>query len=180
MTMIARVEKKIAVDTQVVTYFVEAAQSDYVPSLDSDVHLAAEREAAFRIALTYGLLLLPTAHREIEAIPNLAVLLKHRESLTAPFRPTNLSHPEFAPHIDKRTRDLLHYHPDEEDCRILAEAEELRSDVLLTFDGAFQRRLQPHTSIALRKPSELEIPKDTRKKFGIVNPKNSQYWMTVT
>ena len=180
MTMVARAEKKIAADTQVVTYFVEAAQSDYAPSLDSDVRLAAERKAVFLIALTYGLLLLPTAHREIEAIPNLAVLLKHEEFLRTLFRITNLSYPEFAPRVDNRTDELLKLsrHPDEEDCRILAEAEVLQSDALLTFDGDFQKRLQPHTNIPLRKPSEFKIAPGTPRKFRPAwdNPKSQQAW----
>ena len=180
MTMVARAEKNIAADTQVVTYFVEAAQSDYVPLLDPDVRLAAERKAVFLIALTYGLLLLPTAHREIEAIPKLAVLLKHKEFLITLFRITNLNYPEFAPRVDNRTDELLKLsrHSDKEDCRILAEAEILQSDTLLTFDGSFQRRLQPHARIPLRKPSEFKIAPDTPRKFSPAwdNPKSQQGW----
>lgn len=159
--MIVRAEKVITVDSQIVTYFLNATDD----TLPMSRRLTAEYEAVFHIALTYGFRLLPTVERQIKAIPDLTRLLKHQQSLMTLFSPTNLNYPEFVSKINERERTLLEHHSDKTDCRILAEAEAVESEILLTLDKNFQKRLQPHTDIDLLKPTQFKIVPGTPLKF---------------
>jgi hypothetical protein len=60
-------------------------------------------------------------------------------------------------------------HSDEEDCRIVAEAELLEASWLVMFDKKLRRRLDRNARVALRYPSELwnelGIPRGTKPLF---------------
>ena len=152
-------EKIVAVDTQIVTFFVEAERNSKSASAD----VQNQYNAVYDIALTCGFWLLPKVEEEVQKIPDVAYRLKHEQSLMQLFRPTNLS--ESASQIEARTKKLRMFHSDGDDCRILAEAEALEADVLLTFDGDFEKRLKSRTSVQLIKPSQLRIPVGTPHKF---------------
>ena len=152
-------EKIVAVDSHIVTYFVKAERAS--EPLPDD--LEGEYSAVYEIALTYGFWLLPKVEEEVQKIPDVSYRLKHEQSLTQLFRPTNLS--ESASQIEVRTKELRIFHSGGNDCRILAEAEALGADVLLTFDGDFEERLKSRTSVLLIKPSQFRIPVGTPHKF---------------
>ena len=152
-------EKIVAVDSQIVTFFVEAERN----SKPASAVVQNQYNAVYYIALTYGLWLLPKVEEEVQKIPDVAYRLKHEQSLMQLFRPTNLS--ESASQIEARTKKLRMFHSDGDDCRILAEAEALEADVLLTFDGDFEKRLKSRTSVQLIKPSQFRIPVGTPHKF---------------
>ena len=156
-------EKIVAIDSQSITYFVEAERNAKPVSL----RLQKEYDAVYEIALTYGFWLLPKVYEEVQKIPDLAKRFKHDQSLIQLFRHTNLE--QFHCQIETRTKQLLDLHSDEDDCRILAEAEALSADVLLTVDGKFQKRLKVCARTTLVKPSELAIPVGTRHKFRMEN-----------
>ena len=67
--------------------------------------------------------------------------------------------------LDARTCQLSGHHPDRDDCRLVAEVEAFRVDVLVTFDGDLIDHLQPHTAVAPQTPSAcwavLGIPRGT-------------------
>ena len=151
-------EQIVAVDSHIATYFVRAERDSRPQSND----LEREYKAVYEIALTYGFWLLPKVEEELQKIPNAADRLQHDQSLIQLFRITNLRE---SSQIESRTKELLNWHNDENDCRILAEAEALEANILLTFDGDFQKRLNPHARIKLVKPSQLKIPAGTPHKF---------------
>ena len=152
-------EKIVAVDSQIVTFFVEAERN----SKPVSAVLQNTYNAVYDIALTYGFWLLPKVEEEVQKIPDVAYRLKHEQSLIQLFRLTNLS--EFASQIEARTKKLRMFHRDGNDCWILAEAEALQADVLLTFDEDFEKRLKSRTSVQLIKPSQFRIPVGTPHKF---------------
>ena len=67
--------------------------------------------------------------------------------------------------ISARTRELLSFHADENDCRIVAEAEDASLDAVLTFDERLVARLAAQTNFVLIRPAEywgrLGIPRGT-------------------
>jgi hypothetical protein len=56
--------------------------------------------------------------------------------------------------VEARTADFLRLHPEENDCRILAEAEDCGLSAVLTFDRRFRNRLSSASRVSLVKPSE--------------------------
>ncbi|MCR4336220.1 MAG: hypothetical protein NUV91_00215 [Candidatus Omnitrophica bacterium] len=168
---------EIAADSQIVTYLVEANEAKYDPDLDASL-LKPERKEAFRIALRYRIWLLPTVYNEVKAIKDMNRLLQHTSFLNVMLGRTNLNNPFLKQRIDKRSKEFFQYHPKENDCRILAEAEMLGIKIFLTFDDDFQKRLESHTRIKLLKPSQFVIPPGTSLKFKPAgdNPKSVQNW----
>ncbi|SEP44046.1 hypothetical protein SAMN05216316_3164 [Nitrosovibrio sp. Nv6] len=74
-------------------------------------------------------------------------------------------------------------HPEPSDCRILAEAEELQLEFVLTYDHDFEKRLSKVSSISkLIKPSSywssLDIPRGAKPKTvpHHTNPLSEQTW----
>lgn len=85
--------------------------------------------------------------------------------------------------IDDRVNELSHYHSGVADCRILAEAEEIGLDVLLTYDTKFIDKLaQLSSSVRVRRPSEywdeLAIDRDTNPITvpHPTNPLSNESW----
>ena len=123
--------------------------------------LAEEKKALIRCFLyaPRGLFVPPTADAECRRIRNVERNRQHSELLDA-----LLSQLDVERLLDDRVQELLSYHPRENDCRILAQAEACEIDVLLTYDGDFVRRLgRLATKTELRTPSEhwrrLAIPR---------------------
>ncbi|WNG20822.1 hypothetical protein [Cystobacter fuscus] len=85
--------------------------------------------------------------------------------------------------VDERAAYLLGFHSKQGDCRVLAEAEDLGLNVLLTYDGDFKKRLAPvANAVSVLTPSEywerLGIARGTppRRVPDYINPLSKQSW----
>ena len=82
-----------------------------------------------------------------------------------------------------RATQLMAIHPKLNDCRVLAEAEDLGLDTLLTYDADFRRRLAPVSPVvAVTAPSaywtSLDIPRGAHPQTmpHTTNPLRQQSW----
>lgn len=131
--------KQVTFDSQVFTYLVEANSGAYDPATDRDHAVAQERVAALRIFLYHDMIIIPpTVVREFTGISNPDRRKEHEL-----FAHVHLIEPD---HLDPAKVDALasyYYgiHPSMNDCRILAEAELLRIDFLLTYDADLLKSL---------------------------------------
>ena len=144
--------------------------------------LAAEKIALLR-SLFYGsgtFTLTQMVVSEVAKIPN-----EERRQLHQSFmRTLFLDYPVRTPDaVQARARQFQSKHPKLNDCRILAEAEELGLDVLLTYDNDFWKRLQNASATTrLVKPSthwvSLGVPHGAQPRtvpHG-TNPLSPQVW----
>lgn len=156
----------LALDAQVFTFLIQANSGLYDPATDSDLALATERVAVFRVFLYYpGLILaLPTVTRETGSIADPEWRRDHElfgrvQLLTGMPLPTQK--------VDALAVYYESLHPSHiNDCRIVAEAELARVDFLLTYDFDLLKRLAAHTGhLQLEKPSSfwtfLNLPRGT-------------------
>ncbi len=182
---------RIALDSNIATYFVEANFLEYNPNNDN-WDSAKERVATVRIYLysnlTFGLT--PTAIQQIEKISNNMRLEEHTATISNIFEDFPFEFAETM--IEERKNYYFGFHKggkkQEEDCRILAEAEigDQRFgnyDVLLTFDKNFIKNLKDKTkTLKLMSPSDfwkgLNIPKGSEpiKWFHTTNPNRNKTW----
>ena len=132
---------KLAVDSDTLRYFRHANQKGYDPA-DEPEHLAQQRVAAFRLYV-YGPvpIIVPTVLIQAERHPEPAI--KHELVVWIGFHLDEVE----AEHIDATKRDervaelqLLHAGPGNlEDCRIVAECEQRRIEVLASNDKGLRR-----------------------------------------
>jgi hypothetical protein len=151
----------IGLDANCLTYFVEALKDGSEPT-DG----LAEQKVALARCFLYApeaFWVTPTVVQECAKIPGADSSAQHRTWMSAHISQRPLSSPES---IERRTVELQAWHPGLEnanDCRILAEAEDTRLTVLLSYDKPFVRRLQPHTAVKLTEPARfwgsLAIPR---------------------
>ncbi|QPD03310.1 MAG: hypothetical protein Nkreftii_001084 [Candidatus Nitrospira kreftii] len=166
----------VGLDSQCYTYRIDA-----MAKLDKPVDdLAKQRIALFRIFLYRdgGLFISPTVRSEYQRIRSQTRAVFHEEwtTLFPETRPINSSR------MDARIIELQAHHPDADDCRILAEAEDAGLSVLLSFDSKFISRLSPHTPVSIMRPLDywpsLNIPRGstpaTTSRFD--NPMADQSW----
>lgn len=155
--------QNIGIDSNTLTLLIEAVDPVYDPSADS-LQLAEEKKALLRAFLYKGIAyhVGPTVEAEYKRIRNnvkyqahvsfCAVLL-----LEGPWQLDSSS-------IKQRAQALSGYHSGQKDCYILAEAEEMRLDALLTNDNGFLKHLGPVSkSLTVVRPSQfwasLGVPK---------------------
>lgn len=176
----------VGVDSNVLTYLIQASTGRYDPSTDPEPGLAPERVAAFRVFLyAQCLYIVPTVSKEVEAIrSNPGVRdwhLRFRDVLLGEVLGLDDSR------VQERAEDLSKYHRDGRnflnDCRIVAEAELGALHVLLTFDRRLRKNLDQQTgALRLRQPSEywteLDIPQGTPPKWAppSSNPLSKASW----
>lgn len=137
--MEAELAPQVTFDSQVFTYLVEANSGAYNPATDTDQAVAQERIAALRIFLYHDVIVIPpTVAREFRSISDPERRQEHEL-----FARVHLIEPD---HLDPAKVDALatYYHglhPSMNDCRIVAEAELLRIDFLLTHDADLFKHL---------------------------------------
>lgn len=114
--------------------------------------LADQRIALFRILLYRegGLSISPTVRAEYQRIRDV-VRAEFHENWTTLFPEAQPINPS---RVDKRTNELLAFHSDADDCRILAEAEDAGLSVLLSLDSKFIVRLSRMTVLSILRPFE--------------------------
>ena len=123
----------VAFDSNVLTAFLIA---------NANMHPAhGEQLEAFRLFLyAPNITILPTITVEAEKIPHNDKRREHLTWVWYHFPEAELR--DYAGRIESRTQELLPNHPqhDEDDCRMIAEAEVAGADVLATFDKKMNRR----------------------------------------
>jgi hypothetical protein len=162
--MLPYIDRIIAFDSNVLTYFLDANRGNY--ALTPNDPLAPQRVAAMRLFLYCRPFIMPTVKAEAERIRNPEKLEEHMRSI-------GLSFGEFVPDerqeasIKRRAGELQHQHPKGlNDYLILAEVEEDGDiPVLVTWDIQLTDNLAPHTGIRLESPVEcfeaFNIPRGT-------------------
>ena len=116
--------------------------------------LAPERIAAFRLFLYCQPHILPSVTAEAGLIRDDTKLDEHLRFIWSTFA-------EFVPDeeqeqaIGQRAKELNEFHSGSLDCRLIAEAEVGEVPTLISLDSKLISRLTPHTTVALRRPSEF-------------------------
>lgn len=171
-------EPKVGLDSQCFSYLLDAIDGIEEPT----DQLAQERKALIRAWLYMpGTFYLP----ETVVAECAKIRRAERRELHDSFRQTLfLDLPvQNRAGVESRTKFLLRFHPRQNDCRVLAEAEDLGLDTLLTYDWDFRQRLAPKsTAVAVTTPGDYwarlgvakgSSPKTTPHK---TNPLSKQSW----
>ena len=129
-------QPKITIDSNAITFLLGAMSPGYDPLSDS---LSNERRAIIRIALYIRKIKVPpTVTAECKRIPNMLKRLEHEGQTILDARPWKLDDQR----VEERKNDFLLCHENKEaDCRILAEAEYVKMNILLSFDNKFIKNL---------------------------------------
>lgn len=162
-----------ALDSNCITYLSEALSQGYDPENDGDGTIRPERVALVRLLLyTKEVFVCPRSREQVEAIPDevrLALQQWIGDQLLPELVVTDVER------VDERVVELVNLHPDEDDCRILAEAELGRASILLTRDEDFTKRLGDTSAIPIRTPSgyweDLNLPQGA-KPMVVPHPTN--------
>lgn len=156
-------KQTIAIDSNALTYLIEAIAPDYDPSTDkSDV--ALERIAMIRSYLYCDCFfqVLPTVAYEYSRISKEEWRLTHERVSNVLLLDDFSELDEDEEAIRLRAKDLFIHHPKEKDCQIAAEAEAAGVAVLLTYDKDLIGRLGP-----IVKGLSIMRPTDFLAKLGI-------------
>jgi hypothetical protein len=123
----------ISIDSNSLTYPIQASEPDY-DSSDDEKSNYLEKISMLRIFLCGGLRcgILPQVIKEIHDISETKLKEIRQSTSGVLFHEIEISNSETE--IDERKEKLLETHPKEKDCRLLAEAEFSKIDVLLTRD----------------------------------------------
>jgi predicted nucleic acid-binding protein len=144
----------IAIESNTLTYFIEAISRAYDPQKDMSKELAKEKIAMVRIYLytdaTYHVL--PTVINEYFYINDDHWRKEHEEVVSI----LCLDHWKFnVQQLEIRKDYLLKHHRKQSDCMILAEAEAANMDYLLTYDKTFINKLAANAErVKIIKPSD--------------------------
>lgn len=165
----------------VVDYLADAMDGSYEPTFDHDENLRPERVAAFLLFLYAELDIAPTASVQISNTPDQSRLRMLERVVTI-----HLCEPELTDdrlvRTHLRTVELRRRHANEPDCSIVAEAEVLGYDAVVTFDRNMRRRLGPHARVRVLSPSEawdiMEVPRGEApiRRPSDTNPKVAARW----
>lgn len=171
-------ETKIGLDSHCLSYLLDAIDGIEEPT-DS---LSDERKALLRIWLysRETFYVSETVMNEVARIRSV-----ERRSLHEHFVKIHLQAPPMhnPPTVEARLTELRSSHPGVNDCRVLAEAEDLQLAILLTYDWDFKRHLEFASSIVkVMAPSiywsTLGIPKGAQPITAPhrTNPLSRQSW----
>ena len=162
-------KQHVGIDSNTLTLLIEAVDPNYNPMADS-ILLAEEKKSILRAFLYQGIAYYvgPTVEKEYQKIRNNEKFQAHVSFcnhllLDGPWQLNSSS-------ITKRAKILKSFHSGQKDCNILAEAEEMSLDVLLTNDNNFLKHLGCISkSVKVVRPSQfwnlLDIPKGTKPKW---------------
>ena len=136
--------RHVGLDSQCLSYLLDGIAGVSMPT-DS---LAEEKKALLRIWFYQPgtFILSETVISEVAKIRNLDRRKFHESFVQTLF----LDYPvRDSAAVQDRAAYLQRSHPEQSDCRILAEAEELRLDFLLTYDNNFRKRLSAASSTTM-------------------------------
>lgn len=142
----------VAIDSNALTYLVEAMEPGYDPADDAP-GLAAERIAMIRTYLYAGVQfwVMPTVEAEYNRIRDPSRHLRHQRTVWILLLDAPVDAPSDS--LTARARQLASHHPGANDCRIVAESEASGVCSLVTRDDTLIANLQPHTKLLLQYPS---------------------------
>jgi len=174
-------ETHIGLDSQCLSYLIDAASGVLEPTDD----LAEQRKALIRIWFydRGRFYITETVASECASIRNVDRRELHEAFSVNSFwgMPVRDS-----AKVSARVAELMRKHSKKRDCKILAEAEDLELDILLSYDEAFVRRLAiASQTIKLMKPKEywdtLGIPQGAKPESvpHQTNPLSQQTWWRV-
>ena len=172
-----------AVDSNTLTYLLDVfAVDDYEPALD------ASKVKGERLAMVWcyrfgscSPWVPPTARTESLRIPNLEKRERHDRWTRYHLQNQDLTTPQHLLHA--RVDELLPFHKKRNDCMVVAETEFADLQTLLSVDADMRKRLQPHTSVRILRPSEfwnsLEITREPDIVLGPArdNPNYGKAWL---
>lgn len=176
--MRAKVQNYIGLDSQCLSYLIDAMQGVSEPTDD----LAEEKKALYRIYLYLPntFYYTPTVLNECAAIKNKDRRKIHDSYLGASFEEITITDSNA---VKRLTNQYAKYHSGIKDCRVLAEAEIGRLDVLLTYDGPFLKHLGNRSNnVSLITPSKmwadlnLPVGAEAHKLPKPSNPLSRQSW----
>ncbi len=177
--------KTIAIDSNALTFFVDAIEADYDPARDR-ADLAAEKVAVLRIYFYTGepYYVVPMVEKEYKDIVKRIKRTNHEEVHAVLM--LDFVHEIEENDIKQRADFYFRFHPYAMDCRILAEAELGGIEILLTFDSKLINRLKQNTKrIKLMRPSEfwhsLNMPSGARPVVAPhrTNPLSRKTWWVI-
>lgn len=146
----------MALDSNALTYLVEAVRDGYLPQTDPDP-IAPERLAMFRLYCysTDAFWVSPTVRAEYFRITDPAKRESHDR--WAKYHLEDLEPPVPASVLDQRASALncRCRHADFDDCRVVAEAEAASVEILLTSDGDLIKDLAVETRMTILRPTEF-------------------------
>jgi hypothetical protein len=169
---------RVGLDSQCLTYLLDAVRDAEEPVDD----LALKKKALVRVySYMVGTFYISrTVAIECGQIPNEERRQMHETSIDVQFLDLPVQH---VSRVEERTAYLLGFHSGQGDCRVLAEAEDLGLNVLLTNDDKFQKRLSPvANTVSVLGPIEfweqLGIARGTppRRVPHHTNPLSSHNW----
>jgi len=168
---------QIGIDSQCLSYIIDAFAGITAP-VDS---LAAQKIALVRLYfyLPGALWVTPTVVAECEKIRDCRRAELHASFVRVLFGEMLLRNESL---VIAKTSLFKKYHRGDNDCAIVAEAEDVGHSVLLSFDSDLIRHLAPQTSVSLMRPLEywdsLAVPrgKSADKVPHSTNPLASQDW----
>ncbi|MFA6500093.1 MAG: type II toxin-antitoxin system VapC family toxin [Desulfurivibrionaceae bacterium] len=174
--------RKIAIDSNALTFLVDAMMGRYNPKNDSE-DLLLQKVSLLRIFIYCGtqFYVLPTVEMEYKRIKNVIKLEEHKSICEALLFDGIFIPDEILTNImiDKYSKK----HTGLNDCKILAEANQLEVETLLTYDFDFYNNLRTHSdSVTLAIPSEywnsLYLPVGTSPIWSPheSNPLSKQTW----
>ena len=145
---------RTVVDSNTFTYLVDAMASHTERPVGTS-GVEGERRAMFRIYIydAAPLCVVPTVKEEYCRIRDIDLLRFHEVvgEVVLLDGPWAIDTGERS----SRVATLRKHHASEEDCRVLAEAEQIGADRLLTFDGDFRNRLAPVArGVSLKTPAQ--------------------------
>jgi predicted nucleic acid-binding protein len=144
--------KKIAIDSNVLTYLLNASDPSYDPDADKSL-LRKDKISILRVFLYQSelLYLLPTVETEFMRISEINVRKKHQIMAIVNFNDVlRLDNTK----IRSLKKIFKKFHTKENDCQILAEAEVAGMSKLLTSDKTFIKKLKSQTNIDILTPSD--------------------------
>lgn len=143
--------------------------------------LTQERLATYRLFLHCRPFILPSVTVEAGLIPNGVKLEEHLRFIAYSF--AEVIPAEYQKQlIARRAAELGKFHNGQLDCEIVAEAEVGGVPIVVSLDSKLISRLSPHTSIRLRRPTELwsdlALPPGTPPKWvpGSDHPLEHETW----
>ena len=141
-------------DTCILSYLARVLDPSYLPAGQpvDDQGIATLRLHFWGVALGVGRVPIREVGRTPHELDRWGIDRMITNLLDEPELP-----PAAGPRLKERAHDLMRVHPHEEDCLVVAEAEILHADCLITFDKKMRKKLNGVASIAVLSPTELWV-----------------------
>jgi len=167
----------VGIDSNCLSYIIDVLEGVPEPADE----LARQKSALARLFFyrRETLWATPTVKAECLPIRNARRRALHESWMNVHFGPLPLNNPE---RVKTRAVELQAFHGDKDDCTILAEAEDMGFDVLLSYDEEFIDRLGKHSEVRLMKPApyweSLKFPRGSppSRMPAYGNPLGWQSW----